>query len=69
MMAAANFQDTWRKVGALERALWDALKRDGFELVNNRPASRSGYDAALFEKIRSAFMGNFPAQSPPPLSD
>ncbi|MGO9238068.1 MAG: hypothetical protein ACLP4V_29740 [Methylocella sp.] len=66
---AANYKDTWRKVGALERALWDALERDGFELVNNRPASRADYDAALSEKIRSAFMENFPARSPPPQSD
>ncbi len=69
---AVNFKDTWRKVGALERALWDALNRNGFDLVNARPASRSDYDAALdstlFLKIRSAFLGRFTAQSLPPQS-
>jgi hypothetical protein len=65
----AKFQDTRRKVGALERALWGAFERDGFDLVNKQPASHSDYDAALFEKIRAAFMGRFPGQSQPPQSN
>jgi hypothetical protein len=54
-----NFKDNRRNVAALERALWDALKRDGFDPVNNRPKSRSDYDVAIFTKIRSAFARHF----------
>jgi len=66
---AKNFQDNRRRVGALERALWDALNRDGFEPVNSRPAFADDYDLVLFKEIRSAFAHYFPYQKRSPQSN
>jgi hypothetical protein len=56
-----NYMEYWHKVRALERALFDALKSDGFEPINKkRPDGRLDYDADLFDVIRSAFVSHFP---------
>ena len=58
---AENYMTHWHKVRALERAVFDALKSDGFEPINKkRPDGRPDYDASLFEAIRSAFASRFP---------
>jgi hypothetical protein len=56
-----NYMEHWHKVRALERALFDALKEEGFVPVNKRrPSGRPDYDANLFVAIRSAFASHFP---------
>jgi hypothetical protein len=58
---AENYMAHWHKVRALERAVFDALKGDGFEPINKkRPDGRPDYDPHLFDAIRSAFAGHFP---------
>jgi hypothetical protein len=61
-----NFDVNRKKVGALERALWDALQREGFKPVNRRPVFGDDYDLALFKEVRSAFARLFPIPTPSP---
>jgi hypothetical protein len=58
---AERYMEHWHKVRALERALFDALKADGFEPINRRrPDGRSDYDGNLLNAIRAAFVDHFP---------
>ena len=58
---AEHYMEHWHKVRALERALFDALRDDGFEPINKqRPHGRPDYDADLFDAIRAAFVVHFP---------
>jgi hypothetical protein len=58
---AENYMARWHDVRALERALFDALKDDGFVPTNkSRPSGRPECDAALLGAIRSAFAGHLP---------
>lgn len=56
-----HYMEHWHKVRSLERALFDALKADGFEPINRRrPDGRPDYDARLLDSIRAAFRTQFP---------
>jgi hypothetical protein len=58
---AERYMEHWHKVRALERALFEALKDDGFEPINRRrPDGRPDYDANLLDAIRTAFANHFP---------
>jgi len=56
-----HFMEHWHKVRSLERALFDALKDDGFEPINRRrPDGRPDYDPKMLDSIRAAFATHFP---------
>lgn len=60
---AENYMKHWHKVRALERAVFDALKGDGFEPINRkRPDGRTEHDQHLFGAIRLAFASHFPQE-------
>lgn len=44
-----------RKVAALEKALWTALKEDGYAMLNECPKCISAHDSAHLASIRESF--------------
>lgn len=50
-----DFNESRKRVGALERQLWTAAKAANYTMLNNRPGFGAEFDESLWRGVRAAF--------------